>query len=243
MNQGYGVFGKAYEIMFRNDLHAPKSVDHGFLRNMVLLDDESAPALYSNKPIRYYMGKHELYAFSQQFRTSDDRATIRNVLDYTSCIAKAYDLDFKEMLFGGTEREILERGTDWCADMARVGAVILQCLDIPCRIIHLANLEKAYNGHVVGEAFYEGKYGLVDFIYGYQMFSDAPVSARDIQKKPAFLDSYPEDYKGMFSGIAVNEYDPTDPANDYAVSGPNEYYMKLIYEDHQDHWIMGEDLA
>ena len=241
MNQGYGVFGKAYEIMFRNDLHASESVDHAFLRNMILLDDESASALYSNKPICYNMENHELYAFSQKFRTSDDRETIRNVLYYTSSIAKAYDLDFKEMLFGGTEREILERSTDWCADMARVGAVILQCLDIPCRIIHLANLEKAYNGHVAGEAFYEGKYGLVDFIYGYQMLSDGPVSARDIQENPEFLAPYPEDYKEMFSGIAINEYDPTDPSNDYTLSKPNKYYMKLIYEEHQDQWIMGED--
>ena len=241
MKQGYGIFGKAYEIMFRNDLHALESIDHVFLRNMVLLDDESAPVLYGNPPMKYDMRNHELYEFSQQFRGSADRETIRNVLDYTSGIAMSYDLDFKEMLFGGTEKEILERGTDWCADMARVGAVLLQCLDIPCRIISLVNLEKAYNGHVIGEAFYEGKYGLVDFIYGYQMLSDRPVSARDVQENPSLLDSYPEEYRGMFSGIAVNEYDPTNPDNDYTVSKPNEYYMKLIYEDHKDQWIMGED--
>ena len=156
MKQGYGIFGKAYEIMFRNDLHASKSIDHAFLRSMVLLDDESAPVLYSMRPMRYDMRSHELYAFSQQFMASAERETIRNVLDYTSGIAKVYNLDFNEMLFGGTEEEILEQGTDWCADMARVGAVLLQCLGIPCRIIHLANLEKAYNGHVVGEAYYEG---------------------------------------------------------------------------------------
>ena len=34
----------------------------------------------------------------------------------------------------------------------------------------------------------------------------------------------------MFSGIAVNEYDPTDPDNDYTVSKPNEYYMKLTFQ-------------
>ena len=28
MKQGYGVFGKAYEVMLRSDLHAPGSIDH-----------------------------------------------------------------------------------------------------------------------------------------------------------------------------------------------------------------------
>lgn len=33
---GYGVFGKAYEYMFRNDLHNKISVDHEILKNMIL---------------------------------------------------------------------------------------------------------------------------------------------------------------------------------------------------------------
>ncbi len=243
MKKGYGVFGKAYEIMLRNDLHAASSVDHAFMRDMTLLDGESAPILYGGPPARRDMKGHELYGFAQRFRARADRDTVRNVLDYTSGIAKSCDADFREMLFGGTEKQILERGTDWCADMARAGAVLLQCLGIPCRIVHLANPERAYNGHELGEAYYEGKYALADFIYGYQMYSDRPVSAWDIRQNRALLSAYPEEYRGMFSAIAVNEYDPLDPDNDYTVSKPNDYYMKLIYGEHHDRWIMGEDMA
>ena len=32
---GYGVFGKAYEYMFKNDLHHKGSVDHAILKNMI----------------------------------------------------------------------------------------------------------------------------------------------------------------------------------------------------------------
>ena len=32
MKKGYGIFGKAFEIMLRNDLHAPCSIDHKFLQ-------------------------------------------------------------------------------------------------------------------------------------------------------------------------------------------------------------------
>lgn len=41
MRQGYGVFGAAYEVMLRNDPHAPRSIDHELLRRMVRLDPES----------------------------------------------------------------------------------------------------------------------------------------------------------------------------------------------------------
>ena len=34
MKKGYGVFGKAYEVMFRNDMHDEDSIDHYILRNM-----------------------------------------------------------------------------------------------------------------------------------------------------------------------------------------------------------------
>ena len=46
MKKGYRVFGKAYQVMFRNDLHDKHSIDHYLLRNMILLDNESNNFLY-----------------------------------------------------------------------------------------------------------------------------------------------------------------------------------------------------
>lgn len=240
MKQGYSIFGKPYEIMLKNDLHDLASIDHALMRNMILLEEESSPTLYQ-KPSCLNMEGHALYAFAQQFKAAQERQSIRNVLDYTSGIALRYDVDFKDMVFGGTEQQILQRGTDWCADMARVGAVLLQCLGIPCRLLHLVNLNKAYHGHVVGEAYYEGSYGVVDFIYGYQFYEDSPISARDVLRNADVLSAYPEEYRGLYSAIGVSEYDPMDADNNYAISRPNAYCMKLIYTDHLDRWIMGED--
>ena len=240
MKQGYGIFGKPYEIMLKNDLHDLASIDHALMRNMILLDEESSPTLYQ-KPFCRNMEGHALYAFAQQFKAAQERQSIRNVLDYTSGIALRYDVDFKDMVFGGTEAQILQRGTDWCADIARVGAVLLQCLGIPCRLLHLVNLNKAYHGHVVGEAYYEGSYGVVDYIYGYQFYGDSPISARDVLRNADVLSAYPEEYRGLYSAIGVSEYDPMDADNNYAISRPNAYCMKLIYTDHLDRWIMGED--
>ncbi|MGB4322138.1 MAG: transglutaminase domain-containing protein, partial [Anaerolineaceae bacterium] len=174
---------------------------------------------------------------------SIEKETIQNVLRYTQEIAAAFDTDFDDMLFGGTEKQILDRGTDWCSDMARVGAVLLQCLGIPCRMLYLANPGKAYNGHVVNEAFYEGRYGVVDFIYGYQFYDRTPKSAFEIQRNPEILAAYPESYQGLFSAIAISEYDPCTPGNNYSISRPNDYYLKLIHTDHENMWLMGEDLV
>lgn len=240
LKKGYGIFGKACKVMLENDLHSPASIDHALLREMVLLDDASAPYLYSSVR-RYDLQKHGLFEFSQQFAGRSERETIQNAAEFTRKIAYSYDVDFKDMLFGGTEAQILERGTDWCADMARVGAVLLDCLGIPCRIVHLIDTTRAYNGHVVCEAYYENRWGVVDFIHGYVFYDTAPISAYRLLKDKTALMEYPDEYRDLYSAAAISEYDPTDEKNDYTVSRPNDYYMKLIYSDGNFRWLMGED--
>ncbi|MDO4712066.1 MAG: hypothetical protein Q4A75_08820 [Peptostreptococcaceae bacterium] len=240
MRFGYDIFGKEYGIMLRNDLHHINSIDHKFLKEMCLLDDESHKFLYGNV-FHNDLRDHELYNFSQQFKGTNDFNTVINVLKFTSDIALNYNIDFNEMLFGGTEKEILERGTDWCADMSRLGAVILQSLGIPCRILHIADKNRAYYAHVVNEAYYDGKYGVIDFIFGYQFYDNKPISAKDILNDSSLLKDFPEDYTAMYSLIAISEYDPMDVNNNYLISKPNEYTLNIMNTNHNGKWIMGED--
>ncbi len=241
MKQGYDVFGKAYGVMLRNDLHSPDSIDHDFLKTMILLDDDSYHDLYRAAYCQTDMSEHELFDFSQQFRRGTDKETIDAVLEYTSGIAKGYDVPFEEMLFGGTEKQILERGTDWCADMARVCCVILKCLSIPCRVLHLADTEKAYNGHVVCEALYEDEYGVIDPIYGFRIYMDKPINAYNLWKNHNEFSFGYDGYMNLYGAIAVNEYNPLNGKNDYSITEPNEYYLKLIDSEHNDKWFLGED--
>ncbi len=240
MKCGYDVFGKAYGIMMRNDLHSPKSIDHYFMKTMILLDDSSYKDLYKTVHFKIDMSGHELFAFSQQFRRETDKDTIDAVLEYTSGIAKSYDVPFEEMLFGGTEKQIIERGTDWCADMARVCCVILKCLNIPCRILHIADTDKAYNGHVVCEAFYENAYGVIDPIYGIRFYTDKPINGYYLLKNHSAFSLGYDGYMNLYNAIAINEYSPLDN-NDYIITRPNAYTLKLINSEHNDKWIMGED--
>ncbi len=240
MKIGYDIFGKAYGVMLRNDLHAPKSIDHAFMRNMILLDEDSRDALYQVPYREEDMSGHALFAFSRQFKRQTDRETIDAVLEYTSGIATHYDVPFEEMLFGGTEQQIIERGTDWCADMARVCCVILKCLAIPCRILNIVDINKAYNGHVVCEAFYENEYGVIDPIYGFRFYTDKPVNGYDLLKHKSKFSLGYDGYMDLYSAIAINEYDPL-ANNDYSIARPNAYCSKIINTEHNGKWFMGED--
>ncbi len=240
MKRGYDVFGKAYGVMLRNDVHAVESIDHAFMREMILLDEESYEALYHAPVYTEELSGHALYAFSEGFRRETDRASIEAVLQHTSNIAAGYDVPFEEMQFGGTEQEILERGTDWCADMARVCCVLLKCLGIPCRILNLADLNRAYNGHVVCEAFYEGKYGVVDPIYGFRFDRGGPVSGYELWKHHREFSLGYDGYMDLYGAIAIHEYRVSEPHN-YTVTRPNAYCARIISCDHQNRWFMGED--
>lgn len=246
---GYGVFGKAYEVMLRQDLHAAGSIDHRLIESMILLEEESAALLYQNPPrIPSEICRNPLWQFAQQFKRETEKETIRAVLDFTQNIVQNFDQPFEQMHFGGTEQEILQRGTDWCADLARVGVVLLECLTIPARMVNLADREKAYHGHVIVEAFYEGKFGAIDPVYGYLFYEDGPLSVWELQHHLDKLEGvvgvgeHADYYRGLYHAAAVSEYDPTCPDNQYLISSPNGYYLALIARGENDgKWVLGED--
>ena len=84
------------------------------------------------------------------------------------------------MRFGGTEEEIIERGSEWCTDVARVACALYQVAGFPCRIVNLFNLNAAYSGHVIVEVYRSEKWGAVDTNTGviYQKADGAPGQPR-----------------------------------------------------------------
>ena len=251
MKKGYGVFGKAYETMFQNDLHDTHSIDHQLLRNMILLDNESKTFLYQKpKSVSDGIRNHELYSFSQQFKGSNDLESIQNVKIFLNKIVEKFDVQFEDMYFGGTEKEIIERGTDWCADISRVDAAILQCLSIPSRIVIIVNKEVAYNGHQVVEAYVNGKYMICDFLYSvigivgsiYSVYDllNNQVLTKEIYQTAVKDDSQLNYISGLYKLAAISQYDITESYN-YIVSKPNDYYLKMMKLKHNGQWRMGED--
>ena len=136
---------------------------------------------------------------------------------YGSKLASNFDVPLKDMLFGGTEKEMLTRGTDWCFDLARVAAVILDCIGLTSRFVFVANPYKAYNAHTLLEVYYNDSWGVIDPLYGYIFFDTKPINAKDIIHS-AQLKSMNEDYKNMFNQISIAEYNPNDVNNKYIIS-------------------------
>lgn len=242
MKQGYDVFGKAYGVMLRRDLHHPASIDHELMKKMILLDPESVSVLYSKRlSLPGKMEQHPLYVFAQQFRGSSAEDNTRKALAYVSGLAEQYTVPFEEMSFGGTEQQILERGSDWCADLARVGLVLLNCLEIPARILYLADTSRAYWGHVVCEAYLEDHWVVCDFVHGFFLPCSAWELHREREKIADLLGAERDWYAGYFRAVAVSHYDPMDERNDYSVSEPNEYSLTMMKLDQNGQWLMGED--
>ena len=238
--KGYDVFGKSYGYMLRNDLHDINSIEHKLMQEQIRLDSVSEPFLYGGYQILYPLENHELYTFSQKFKMKNELESIKAVVRYTSKLASNFDVPLKDMLFGGTEKEILSRGTDWCFDLARLAAVILDCIGLTSRFIFVANPYKAYNAHVLLEVYYNNSWGVIDPLYGYIFFDTKPISAKDIIHSVQ-LNVMNEDYKNMFNQISIAEYNPNDEDNKYIISKCNEYTYKINTIIQDGTWLLGED--
>lgn len=106
MREGYNVFGKAYGVMLKNDLHCKNSIDHEFLKKMILLDNESYGFLYGFEPLKIkIIDRHELFGNAQKFRGKSGKKSIENILNFTKNIAEEFNVDFKEMIFGAQKKK------------------------------------------------------------------------------------------------------------------------------------------
>jgi hypothetical protein len=217
---------------------------------VTLLDEDSKAFLYQ-KPQRISddIEFHELYEFSKKFEGSNTLDTIKNISKFLYKIVESFDVPFEDMVFGGKEIEIIERGTDWCTDISRVGAALLQCLNIPSRIVVIVDKDVAYNGHQVVEAYVDGKYMMCDFLYGVVGKINTFYSVYDLLNKSELVkdiyqshvrDDLQLDYISRLYNLAeVSEYDITKEYN-YNISRPNEYYLKMMRLKHNGQWQMGE---
>lgn len=249
MKRGTSIFGKQYKYMYDNDLHNNKSVDRIILDEMILIDEASKLFLYGRTPtVTMVVENHELFDFALSLKGETDRESLLNVLGFTSKIVNSFDEPFEDMYFGGTEKEILTRGTDWCTDISRVGCALLQCLEIPCRMVIFANKRFAYNGHMACEVFINDKFTLCDFLYGVSAIDSQSKTVVELQNNFSELkkiysvskiDTDIDYIRGLFTSAAISEYDITRKYN-YEISKANDYYKRMMNLNHDGTWQLEE---
>lgn len=259
---GSAQFGPAYQIMFDNDTHEPGSVDRVLTEKMVRLCPETETYLYTEYTpidVSYIKGSRiKLEACIEEITAGgvspDER--IESIVQFTAELAdKVADETIDAMIFGGTEEEIIDRGSDWCTDIARVACSLCQVAGVPCRIINLCNINEAYNGHVIIEAYRNGKWGAVDSSTAvvYRHPDGSPASTWDLMNQPSLIELHQSPSAqytnvGQFLVAAIVNYFVSQSNDfDYTSSGINDYCRSVLEMSSRGwpggfRWLHGEDL-
>lgn len=253
--RGLGQFGRAYQRMLENDPHAPGSVDRVLMKNMVRLCGETAEFLYRDfTPTRvvYHAGTRPKL---EHYVASACANRVAGIAEFCAALGKRATEDFDAMRVGGTEEEIIERGSDWCTDVARVGCALCQVAGFPSRLVMLADNARAYSGHVIIEVRADGVWGAVDASTGvvYRHANGKPASTWELMNQPELIAAHargkdtPYSTAAQFHCAAIANYFVADSANfDYTVSGVNEYYRSILTMSARGwpaglRWLHGKD--
>ena len=241
--QGIDQFGKAYRIALENDTHAPGSVDRVLAKTMVRLCAETADYLYTGySPTSVHYGKGSrplLEHFVVDAGASQGTFTgrVASIVDFCQSLEERVADDLDGMRFGGTEEQIVERGSDWCTDVARVACAMCQITGVPARLVSLFNLSQAHSGHKIIEAYMEGVWGATDPLNGvvYRHPNGRPTTTWELMNDEKLVR---ESWEGrlsfyadprQFEGAAVCNY-PIWRASDfdYTVSRLNDYSRRVL---------------
>jgi hypothetical protein len=257
---GIAAFGKAYQFMLEHDAHAANSVDREIARAMIRLCPETAEYLYrAHTPldIGYTSGSRaELEAVVSECipAAASTEVQVSSLARFTRGLGQRAEYDLHKMQLGGSEEQIIERGSDWCTDVARVACVLYQIAGFPCRIVHLFDLDKAYSGHVIVEVHRTGIWGAVDSSSGvvYRQPEGTPATTWDLMNDPTLVAAHqgPDAWYtsvGQFRAAGISNYYCWQTNKyDYTITGLNEYYTSILSMADQKWpgglcWLYGED--
>lgn len=249
---GISQFGPAYQMMLENDLHASDSVDRILMAQMIRLYQETSEYLYTAYSLietKYQKGSRpelERYINDAIAGCKSGEDQIRGIASFCSRLsAKIEGQSLDDMLVGGTEEEIIQRGSDMCSDVARIGCAMCQIAGFPSRMVYLFDTGQAYSGHAIIEIFRDGVWGTVDtstnVIYHYP---DGKLATTwDLMKSPHLIEFNREESGGFyttvgqFRGSAISNYFVWEKYN-YTVSKINDYYRSIL-EMSDKGWLDG----
>jgi hypothetical protein len=258
--QGTWQFGRAYELMLERGSHAPGSVDRVLVERMVKLCPPTSGYLYRDytpTKVSYRHGSRpelELYVEQALAGRRDSEERLAGIVEFCRGLGERAADDLDAMLLGGTEEEIVQRGSDWCTDVARVACVMCQVAGLPNRIVSLFNTAQAYSGHSIVEVLRADAWGAADPVSGvvYRRPDRSPATTwqlmgdhREIQLAWKDTPSFYAD-PGQFAGAALSNYLVSDSSSyDYAVSGINDYGRTILEMSNRDWpgglpWLHGE---
>ncbi len=241
--RGTGQFGRAYEIMLGHDCNAPGSVDRVLVDRMIRLCPETVGHLYEEHTpaeVRYRRATRpelERHLDAALGGSESDEERIEAICRFCRGLQERATDDLDEMRVGGTEEEVIRRGSDWCTEVARVGCVLFQIAGLPARMVYLFDTGQAYSGHAITEVYRRGIWGAVcphtDVVYRHH--DGRPASTWELMNDPALIELHRSGTRrsytrvGQFRGAAISNYAVWESSRyDYTVSPLNDYYRSIL---------------
>ena len=261
--KGPNQFGRAYQIMLERDAHAQGSVDRAIVEHMIRLAPETAAYLYDRYTeiaIKYKKGSRpELEQRVKKAITNCDseEGRLTGICRFCADLGKSAVQDLDEMRLGGTEEEIIGRGSDWCTDVGRVGCALCQVAGFPARLVFLFDTSRAYSGHAIIEVCRSRIWGAMDPTTNvvYRRPDGKPATTWDLMREPCLIESHgrgnstPYTTAAQFRGAAISNYFVWESEKyDYTVSRVNDYCRSILDMSMKGwpgglRWIHGEDVA
>ncbi|MFH0816971.1 MAG: transglutaminase domain-containing protein [Methanobacteriota archaeon] len=250
---GFGTYDELLSL--ENDLHAPGTVDSVLLDEMVKLLPETEGWLYSDcAPLRatYKKGGRPYLEgiVGRVARQSGDELRAKSLARWCSGIQSQFPTPEKStekgfwttdtMLFGGTEEELIKRGTYVCTELSRVLCALAQVAGMPSRLVYLFDMTRKNWGHGVVEIYIRsggvGSWAVFDATSDacYAKPEGGLASAWDLRCRPELADAHPDHgNKPYVSGefyrcSAIANYFVSDWSKyDYGWNLINDYYMRI----------------
>ena len=134
------------------------------LKKQTLLCDETREYLYGTPPapVRYVKGTRpvlEKYVEKIICDCQTNREKVLALMVFCRDLYKKHG-SARQMFFGGTEEELIEKGENLCECLGRLMVALCEIAGIPGRIVlHMT-------GHITSEVFFENHWNYVDPCYG-----------------------------------------------------------------------------
>lgn len=194
------------------------TVDHEIFHHAVVLTDDTAEALYADyTPLDqpYRRGdrpflERVVAEVTGGLESDFDKAVA--LMDWVRDLPRTYPNPDGDVFHGGSEEEVIRKGSNMCNEMARVLIVLAQIAGIPSRYIgHMVPFDfdrpETGSGHGVTEMYIDGAWSYFD-VRGRYFLTDAgrPASTWELINDPDLIDRQDEDVYSHISRYTKREY-------------------------------------
>ncbi len=261
MFRGARGFPRPYQMMFRSYPTPEGSVEHVLLDRWLYLCEATKDVLYSDempsRP-RYRQGERpeiERFVWDVCEAERDPIVVVDRIRTGLARLAEGTNIPWPDLRFGGTEEEILARGTNLCGDLSRLACIAYQVAGLPSRLVFLADPLRPYYGHGIVEVWRDGAWGAVDCLSNvvYRHADGGPASVWDLQQDPGLIVRHQHgDFTtyvqpGQFRHAAIVDYPIEErPGFSYGVGRVTPYYAAILEMADRgwpggSRWLHGED--